>query len=127
MIGCAQAVPLYPAANGAVTPALSYEPTAAQIVFPETTTQDTPVHRLPAPDPVLADTTQLVPLKCSANSCVLLSFWYDPTASQLIADTQDTAASRVAVAPGTFALVLIDHAVPFQCSASVLVTKFAVY
>jgi hypothetical protein len=56
-----------------------------------------------------------------------LALVYDPTASQFVADTHDTALKRVAVALATFALALIDHAVPFQCSVKVLVTKLLEY
>jgi hypothetical protein len=128
MIGCAHVVPLNPAAKGAVTPALSDEPTAAQNVFPDGTTRhDTPVYRLPDPGPALTVTTQLVPLKCSTSSDVTPAFVYEPTASQLVADTHDTPLRRVADAPVTLAPGLIDQLVPFQCNVSVLVTKLLVY
>jgi hypothetical protein len=69
----------------------------------------------------------VVPLKCSTSVLLAPDVVYEPTASQLVADTHDTPPSRVDSGLATFNVALIDHADPFHFSANVLTTPPTLY
>ena len=102
-------------------PAFVAEPTAKQLVA---AVHDTPPSVLPLL-PLgfgLRTIDHVVPLKCSTSVFLAEPVRLSPAATQLVALVHDTSSSSAADEPGTPGPALIDHFVPFQRSARVVVS-----
>jgi hypothetical protein len=62
---------------------------------------------------------QAVPFQRSASAKAVVSLTRNPTATQSLADTQDTFTSTLSTEPAGLGVAWIDHFVPFSRSASI--------